>query len=166
MDIYAQRYSSDGTVLKSNFRVTNTGDGSQRYPDVKLWKNRIYNTWEDNRASGTGVDIWANVLDWENPVGIGDDGLYQITLTFVLHQNYPNPFNPTTTIRFAIPREENVLVEVYNTAGQRVTTLVNTRLNSGFHEVIWNASGMSTGIYFYKIKAGQFQDLKKMILIK
>ncbi len=83
-----------------------------------------------------------------------------------LEQNYPNPFNPVTTIRFAIPREQQVLIEIFNSVGQSVATLVNTRLNPGFHEIKWNASDMSSGIYFYRIEAGEFQDLKKMILIK
>jgi parallel beta-helix repeat protein len=70
-DIYAQRYSSVGSTIGKNFRVTNTSEKSQRDPDVKLWNGRIYNTWTDNRAGGTGHDIWANVLNWENPIGTG-----------------------------------------------------------------------------------------------
>ena len=83
-----------------------------------------------------------------------------------LEQNYPNPFNPETTIRLSIPQQEHVLLEVYNSAGQKVTTLVNNSLNPGFHEINWDGSKMSSGVYFYSIHAGQFQDLKKMILLK
>ncbi|MFC2085525.1 hypothetical protein ACFLS9_10735, partial [Bacteroidota bacterium] len=71
-DIYAQRYSSDGSAVGSNFTVTNTSKKSPSSPDIRLWNDRIYSTWTDNRAGGTGSDIWANVLDWENPVGIND----------------------------------------------------------------------------------------------
>ncbi len=85
---------------------------------------------------------------------------------FTLHQNYPNPFNPTTQISFALPKTENVIIEVYNTLGQRIETLLNTQLQAGNHEVEFNAQNLSSGIYFYRIEAGEFQDVKKMILIK
>jgi hypothetical protein len=85
---------------------------------------------------------------------------------FALSNNYPNPFNPSTTIMFALPQEQYVTIEVYNSTGQKVETLVNRKFSAGYHEVNWNAVNMATGIYFYRIQAGSFQDLKKMILLK
>ena len=85
---------------------------------------------------------------------------------YSLSQNHPNPFNPVTSIRFALPQEEFVQIKVFNAVGQKVATLVNSHLNAGDHIITWNASDLSTGIYFYSIKAGQFHDLKKMILTK
>ena len=89
-----------------------------------------------------------------------------IPLEFALKQNYPNPFNPTTQISFALPKPENVTIKVYNTLGQRVATLINKRLKAGNHEVEFNPQNLSSGIYFYRIEAGEFQDVKKMILIR
>lgn len=83
-----------------------------------------------------------------------------------LMQNYPNPFNPTTTIRFTLPNEDHVIIEIFNSTGQKVRTLMNGRMNRGYHEVSWNASDMASGIYFYRIRSGNFQELKKMIMMK
>ena len=132
-----------------------------------MWNNRIYNTWEDNRAGGTGFDIWANVLDWDNPpVGISDGERHQIPSTFVMHQNYPNPFNPSTKIKFALPKSEFTKIEVFNTLGKNIKTLLNRHIKAGHHEVEFNAQNLSSGIYYYRIEASEFQDVKKMILIK
>jgi hypothetical protein len=85
---------------------------------------------------------------------------------FALAQNYPNPFNQETTIRFSLPEECMVLLEVYNSSGQKVDTLFNTNLSRGYYNVVWNASQMPSGIYFYRIRAGSFIDLRKMIFMK
>ena len=85
---------------------------------------------------------------------------------FSLGQNYPNPFNPSTKIKFALPKAEKVKIELYNTLGQNVRTLLNQRLKAGYHEVEFNAANLSSGIYFYRIEAGEFQDVKKMVLLK
>jgi hypothetical protein len=159
--IYAQRYASDGKKLGSNFQVTNTGEGSHKEPDVKLWNKRIYNTWQDDHAGGTGRDIWANVLDWE-----GEYEGYMIPSEYILHQNYPNPFNSSTTIEFDLPKAANVSVEVYNMLGQNIKSLVNKELNEGMHLVEFHGQNFASGLYFYRIEAGEFQDVKKMILIK
>ena len=83
-----------------------------------------------------------------------------------LSQNYPNPFNPTTHIQFGLPRESKVSLVIYNILGQKVAELVNQQLKAGYHEVEFNSSKYSSGIYFYRIQAGDFVETKKMILIK
>jgi len=85
---------------------------------------------------------------------------------FKLYSNFPNPFNPETTIKFDIPESSEVLLEIYNLAGQRVISLVNSFLKYGSYQYTWDADKMSSGIYLYRIKAKKFQDIKKMILIK
>jgi len=90
---------------------------------------------------------------------------------YALYHNYPNPFNPTTVINFALPRASDVKIEIFNILGQRVTTLVNDKLSAGYHSVTWNGfdkngSEVATGIYFYKLQAGNFTEAKKMVLIK
>jgi hypothetical protein len=86
--------------------------------------------------------------------------------SFTLEQNYPNPFNPSTTIRFSIPVETDVRLNVYNTLGQEVAELVNSRLKEGYHQVDFDASTLTSGIYFYRLEADKFVDVKKMIIIK
>ena len=85
---------------------------------------------------------------------------------FSIRQNYPNPFNPTTKINYEIPITSYVNLSVYNLVGQKVATLVDERQQAGYHQVEWYASGFASGVYYYKIEAGEFQDIKKMILIK
>jgi hypothetical protein len=86
--------------------------------------------------------------------------------TFALNQNYPNPFNPTTTIRYDLPEAAVVKLSVFNTLGQEVRTLVNTAEPAGERSVQFNASDLPSGVYIYRITAGSFTDVKKMILLK
>jgi photosystem II stability/assembly factor-like uncharacterized protein len=85
---------------------------------------------------------------------------------FHLSQNYPNPFNPSTTINFDLPKTSDVRIEVYNITGQKVVTLLNKKMPAGNHQVEFNAQNLSSGVYFYRIEAGEFQDVKKMILLR
>jgi photosystem II stability/assembly factor-like uncharacterized protein len=85
---------------------------------------------------------------------------------FILYQNYPNPFNPTTNIKFDIPKTGLVKIYVYDVLGSIVATLVNEDLTAGSYKVDFNASNLSSGIYFYTINAGNFTETKKMMLIK
>lgn len=85
---------------------------------------------------------------------------------FVLNQNFPNPFNPTTTIEFYLPKQSQVRLEVFNTLGQQVKSLVNENLSPGKHNVKFNAGGLSSGVYFYCLQTGDFLTTKKMILTK
>lgn len=90
---------------------------------------------------------------------------------FSLNQNFPNPFNPSTKINFSLAVDSKVSLKVFNVLGQEVSTLLNTNLNSGYHEVNFNANGMNSGVYFYKLEASgidgtNFSSVKKMILNK
>jgi hypothetical protein len=85
---------------------------------------------------------------------------------FNLHQNYPNPFNPVTNISFDLKENSFVTLKIYDATGKEIQTLVNSRLNAGQHSYNWNADKFSSGVYFYKITAGSFSDIKKMLYIK
>ncbi len=99
------------------------------------------------------------------PVGI-DDIVYTIPLEYSLQQNYPNPFNPTSTIVYGIPNNGIVTLRVYNLLGEVMATLVNEEKAAGTYDVEFNAAGLPSGIYFYKLQAGNFVESKKMILLK
>jgi hypothetical protein len=85
---------------------------------------------------------------------------------FILNQNYPNPFNPSTTISFGIPVREKVQILVYDVLGREVSTLVNEEKPAGEHSVSFDAAGLASGMYYYRIRAGEFSETRKMLLIK
>jgi len=113
-------------------------------------------------APANGIDddcesISTSVPDYES-------GL--IPTEYSISQNYPNPFNPMTTIEFAIPRSEFVTLKIFNVLGNRITTLISRRLSAGYWSVSWDGSNAASGMYFYKITAGEFTVSKKMIMLK
>jgi hypothetical protein len=85
---------------------------------------------------------------------------------FLLHQNYPNPFNPNTRISFQLPSPGFVTLKVYDLLGNEVAMLVDEYLPTGTYKVSFDASSLSSGIYFYRIQAGSFIETKKMILLR
>ena len=82
-------------------------------------------------------------------------------ISYSLEQNYPNPFNPITTIKFAIPKSGNVNLSIFNSLGERIETLENKFLESGFHKVNWDASKYSSGVYYYRLESENFNSVKK-----
>jgi len=86
--------------------------------------------------------------------------------SFNLSQNYPNPFNPSTTISFSIPSNEKVSLKIYDVLGKEVATIINENMEAGNYKKEWNAGSFSSGVYFYKLQAGNFVETKKMCLIK
>ncbi len=101
----------------------------------------------------------------EKPVSVSENK-YELPSEYLLKQNYPNPFNPVTTIEFAIPKKSYVKLFVFDVLGRLVTKLIDNNLESGYHKVKFNASNLSAGVYFYKIEAGDFVNVKKLVLIK
>ncbi|MDZ4712689.1 MAG: T9SS type A sorting domain-containing protein [bacterium] len=85
---------------------------------------------------------------------------------YSLYQNYPNPFNPETNIKFDLPEDNFVTIKVYDILGKELFTLLNDFRNAGRYSINFNGSNFASGIYYYKIKAGEFESIKKMILLK
>jgi hypothetical protein len=102
--------------------------------------------------------------------GLGDNLTTEenenIPKRFALRQNYPNPFNPITNIQYDLPRNRFVTIKIYDILGKEVMTVVNEFKEAGRYIISFNASDLASGIYYYKIKAGTFEDIKKMIVIK
>lgn len=97
---------------------------------------------------------------------LGGIGTLEIPNYYSLSQNYPNPFNPSTTIKFSVPKADLVKLKVYDVLGREVAVLVNELKQPGFHTVDFNASNLASGIYFYKIEAGDFTAVKKLMVVK
>jgi hypothetical protein len=89
-----------------------------------------------------------------------------VPTAYTLYQNYPNPFNPTTNIKFALPNSGHVRLTIYDALGREVETLVNNELVAGTHNIEWTAKNMASGIYLYRIEAGNFVKVSKMLLVK
>ncbi|MCF8242721.1 MAG: T9SS type A sorting domain-containing protein, partial [Melioribacteraceae bacterium] len=85
---------------------------------------------------------------------------------YQLEQNYPNPFNPVTSIKFSIPQSGQVSLKVFNTLGEEVANLLNNKLEAGYHTIEFDASMLSSGIYFYRLSSNNFVAIKKMLLLK
>jgi len=104
-----------------------------------------------------------NINDLVTGIEINENNL---PTKFSLSQNYPNPFNPSTTINYSLPKSRNVTLKVFDILGQEVTTLVNEKQSAGKYEVKFDADNLSSGIYFYRLKANNLWKTKKMILLK
>lgn len=147
---FAAMYPGADTVNGGSSPLDNEGGFGQNHKFILV----------DN-ASGLEFN---NVFgDFTTGVKLLDDLVPDV---YELAQNYPNPFNPTTTIRYSIPEAGLVNIKVFNLLGQEVAELVNTQQNSGNYEVIFDATQLASGIYFYTIEASKFTQTKKMLLLK
>ncbi len=111
------------------------------------------------------IELISITTDVEEPTPL------ELPKDFVLHQNYPNPFNPETTIRYELPEPTEVVMIIYNLRGQLVRELVNQQMEAGFHEIVWDARddtgrSMSSGVYLYRIQAGSFTEVRKLMLLR
>jgi hypothetical protein len=121
--------------------------------------------------------LWASLAGWTPLTNISDNER-TAPKNFVLEQNYPNPFNPTTTIKYEVPsnlafgqagvksESLNVKITVYNIIGNELAVLVDQQKSPGTYEVVFNSDGLSSGVYFYKLTAGNYTQSRKMILLK
>lgn len=119
---------------------------------------------------GSG-DLMITAYFSDQPVGVENNNDKNIPLTFDLKQNYPNPFNPSTVIAYQIPQSEFVTLEIYNSIGEKVRTLVDGTQETGFYQVQWdgkNNSGnqLSSGVYLYRLSAGNYTNVMKMVLLR
>ena len=112
-------------------------------------------------VSGVGGTAIVNRVGGQATQSVGS-----VPTKFALHQNYPNPFNPVTVIRYELPEASAVKVQVFDVLGRVVATVVNERKEAGIYEAVFNASGLSSGTYFYRLQAGTFVETKKMMLVK
>lgn len=124
----------------------------------------VHAAWSDSAGPLGLSDIFYSRYPFGNVTSIQDHAISPIE--FSLHQNYPNPFNPTTKIRFTLPRSEFVSLKIYNLLGQELSTLLSEKMSLGTHEVEWTAQNLPSGIYFYRLQAGTFTDMKKLVLIR
>jgi hypothetical protein len=159
-----------GAVVGNNGTILATTDGGTNwYVDSSV----------ANITTGNLYDLFA-LPSMETGWVVGDSGVIRISGTPVdvepnmgyvpekhsLSQNYPNPFNPSTTIEFSLPQASHTTLRVYNMVGEEVATLVSEELNVGKYTTQWNASGVASGVYFYRLQVGDFVATKKLLLLR
>jgi hypothetical protein len=112
-----------------------------------------------------GVVYWSDSMRVYVPtVGVVNGA--EIPTSFALEQNYPNPFNPATTIKYALPARSRVTLAVFNTLGQQVATLVEGEMEGGHHEVTFDASSLASGVYLYRLTAGDYVQARRLVLLR
>ena len=119
-------------------------------------------------ANGTDYGVFTLVrYNGDQSTDVNTKNINEISLSYRIEQNYPNPFNPSTKIKFVIPKSSFVNLKVYDILGNEVATLINEEKPAGSYEVNFNASGFSSGIYFYRLRAGNnYSITQKMVLLK
>ena len=174
-DIYAQRYDSFGATLGNNYMVNNPHFASfdQTIPAIASSGSNLYFAWMDNRKGNW--DIYAKVVDWSY-TEVEEEQMAGLPNYFELYQNYPNPFNPSTKIQFKVGSLEfgepiRTTLVIYNILGQKVRTLLDEERLPGSYQVIWDGKNdtgkeVTSGIYFYQLKTGDYTDCRKMVLLR
>ncbi len=150
-DIY---WSSDNGA---NFASQYTGTGTYQAMNLTL---------DGNIIRGWSVTSTGGIAGYYELISGITNNHNQVPSDYALSQNYPNPFNPSTKIAFSLPKAGNVSLVVYDILGREVATLVNEFTTAGNHTIDFNASNLASGVYVYKIQAGDFVDAKKMVLMK
>lgn len=152
------------TPINGIFRSTNSGNFWLDFNDGLPYKNAISLEVLDSTVF---AGIWGFGL-WNRPMIVTsiDEEPAEIPNKFLLTQNYPNPFNPQTTIEYQIPELSFVTIKIYDILGNELRTLVSKEQSAGIYEINFEAENLPSGVYFYRIRAGNFIDTKKMLLLR
>ncbi|HWA07689.1 MAG TPA: T9SS type A sorting domain-containing protein [Ignavibacteria bacterium] len=161
-------YDSASTVSFTATPSQLTHNGKEYY--FQRWNGNGNGSYSGTQLNPTitnmnNVIVETAVFDTIAPIGIHNLNT-GVPVVYELHQNFPNPFNPVTKIKFDLPQQSNVNIRVYDIIGNEVARVYNGELTAGFYEVDWNASDFASGVYFYRIDAGDFSSVKRMVLVK
>ena len=169
--LYSIRFSSDSTGwIGGNYsRLYKTTNQGINWKRENISTGYIFNIASFNDSilwtSGNGGKIFHTTNGGEPLVGIQNIST-EIPESFKLNQNYPNPFNPSTNIQYDISNDNSVTIKIYNLPGKEVMSLVNDFKKAGRYIISFNGSDLASGVYYYKITSGKFEQVRKMILIK
>jgi hypothetical protein len=158
--IRVQGFTPNGSLIGYNIVVAAKSDTvSQAGPVVTIRNRRVFVVWEE------GVGIRGATFRYD-PVGISPSQFAPRPGSATLAQNYPNPFNPSTIIRYALPQRTHVTLGIFNTLGQQVAILVDEYEQPGAHEVQFDGGRFASGVYFYRLIAGEFVETKRLLLVR
>ncbi len=146
------------TDLGNTWTTVNTGLGNVNVMAFAISSGDLY-------AATWGNGVWVRPLS-DMVTSVKRTPSSGLPSVFELRQNYPNPFNPTTVISYQLPEVSNVTLKVYDILGREVATLVNQRQNAGSYSVRFDGNRLASGVYFYKLSAGNFVSIKKLVVLK
>lgn len=149
----------------NNTIIKTTNGGASWLPDISGTNTSFFSVHFPSSNVGYAVGTIGNLFKYSTTTAVNTYS-NELPGEFKLYSNYPNPFNPATIIKFDIAKASDVKLAVYDILGREVSSVVNEQLSAGKYEVSFNATGLSSGTYFYRIEAGEFSSVKKMILIK
>jgi hypothetical protein len=168
-DIFIAKYDASGNIQWarsaggpiSDFGIGITIDSTGRnYITGGFFSTAVFGTFSLTSAGG----YEAYIASISSTVSISNE--FTAVPVFELEQNYPNPFNPDTYIRYSISESKNIKLVIYDISGKEIRTLVNGFQNAGTYSITFNGNGLASGIYYYKISAGEFTDVRSMVFIK
>ena len=165
-DLVITDISSNEPAFTVNITDTTVLPGNDQDIEVTFTptEDSVYNGIIEIIHNAVGSPDSVSVMGNGIPTGIEDE--MTLPVSYKLYQNYPNPFNNSTVIKYSIPQEGIVTLKVYNLLGEEVAKLVNDIKQTGNYETSFDATGLPSGIYFYRLRTGDFIDTKKMILLK
>jgi GH18 family chitinase/photosystem II stability/assembly factor-like uncharacterized protein len=166
--------------FSTNRMLVTVGEGNSRTVPIRVayaeYPLRI--SWETSDQAVSASLIAGNrqvqmngsgsvaVTDPQARLALKLDGQASLPKVFDLQQNYPNPFNPSTIIKYDLPKDSRVTLKIYDVLGREVATLVNGEERAGFKSAVWNATGFASGVYFYRLQAGDYTATRKLLLLK
>ncbi len=161
---YTVQLSNDNVVFKTIF-AENAGNGGID-TIVTTEQGRYIKIYGTQRATQWGYSLFEIVVHSKETTDVNSNGNPKIPKEYALSQNYPNPFNPTTVITYQVPTANHVSLKIYDAAGRDIATLVNEVKEAGYYSIMLNGSKLSSGVYYYTLRAGNFRQTKKLVLIK
>ena len=165
---YSIDFVNDSTLYCAAKNIYKSVDGGINWKKEPInYGNWIYGIKFTNDTSGLAVGDIGKIIKYGQPkVTNFQSNEDKFPNNYFLCQNFPNPFNPSTTIKYSIPKAENVTLKIYDVLGRQIKTLVNEKKPAGNYTVEYNGNNLPSGIYFYQIQAGNFIETKKMLLLK
>ena len=164
--LYARTFFNNGQIDHDSMVIYTSENTSIKNPSCTMNDGNVLFTWSEKRLTGRGYDIYGSMIPVSSLLEAPSQDVTLLPKEYTLYQNFPNPFNPSTTIKYYLPEKGNIAITVYDVLGKQVAQLVDGFQYIGEHSVTWNAEGMPSGVYFYRVSTNNFSETKKLLLMR